>query len=394
MLEAHEIARLQEITTEAELFKQRESLLFEVPLALQASIDTQRSPGEQILADLMKLNGLAKDDPEPIRSWLRNARRLVSNPGHEQSIDALLGRCGSAPAEPTLDWTAVLCVAREPEFEEAAAHVRMGNSVALLAPRGMGGAPLVFALRAYLQKTHPSWAIVLIEATPGHGETETAYQARMEERLSRATSETAERSVAIVHTWSDRDEHLGHQAALGKHLRRRLEARGGFTMLAVGGFVLYRLALGNHQHSVLNDAKHIWLDDLKAGAVRRVLAHLTWSADDHATVEAAGGGHDGVLRALVEARRCTVDWSAAMAHVWEQDLHYVGALTSLAKPGLVEALEALVESTDGLRMRWLRPLSPPFVLFFEGIGRRRGPKTRSYLVPRCDAEREMLEHQL
>lgn len=392
MLERGQITRLQEITTEAELFKDREALLLDVPSTIKARIDTQASPGEQILADLLLLNDLAKaGDVPPLNAWLRNARRQVTNPGHEKYLDGLLG--DAAPA-PTLDWTGVLCVARQPEFEQAAAHVRAGNSVALLAPRGMGGASLVVALKAYLKTHHPTWTVVLIEATPGKGETEADYQARMETRLKRATSQAAERSVAIVHTWSDREEHREHQAALGKHLRRRLEEPGGFTMLAVGGFVLYTLALGNHKHSVLNDAKHIWVDDLKAEALQRVLAHLGWSAADHLVIEEAGGGHDGVLRALIEARMQRPDWPAVEAAVWEKDLHYIEALTRLTRDELVDALEALIETADGLRMRWLRPLSAPFEVFFQGIGRRRGPRTRSYLVPRCAAEIAVLRHSL
>lgn len=391
MLEREQITRLQEITTEAELFKDREALLLDVPSGVQASIDSQKSPGEQVLADLLKLNAVAKaGDDSPLNTWLRNARRLAANPGHQKYLDGLLG--DDAPT-PTLDWTSVLCVARQPEFEQAATHVRAGNSVALLAPRGMGGASLVVALKAYLKANHPSWAVVLVEATPGKGESEAEYQARMETRLKRATSQSAERSVAIVHTWSDREAHRGHQAALGQHLRRRLEEPGGFTMLAVGGFVLYRLALGNHQHSVLNDAKHIWVDDLKAEALKRVLVHLGWPAADHPVVEEAGGGHDGVLRALLEARQTRPDWTAAMSAVWERELHYGIALPKLGS-AFEETLRELVEASDGLRMRLLRPLSAPFVVFFQGIGRRKGPRARSYLVPRCGAEVEVLRFQI
>lgn len=395
MLTRSDAARLQEIIIDAELFKQRDSLLFEVPANVQAHIDSQRSPGEQIAADLKMLNDVAADGhPEPLQTWLRNAHRLIESPRVAGYVKGLCTRLGGAPTTPALNWTEALKIAREPAFREAANHIAAGDSTALLAPRGIGGAPLILALQEWLTEQYPQWSVALIEARPTRGESVDDYQARMAKRLRRSTRTTDERHVALVHTWSNLPAHRDHQAALGQHLRSRLEARAGFSLLAVGGFILYTLALGNHRHSVLNDAQIVWLDDLRLPDLQRLLTHLAWSADDAATIEAAGGGHDGILRAVIEARADAADWQAASAAAWNQELHYRNAFISLSELDLMSVLAALIEDEKGLRMKLLKPMSLPFRLFFEGIGTRKGASMRARLVPRCANEMAQLKHEL
>ena len=118
---------------------------------------------------------------------------------------------------------------------------------------------------------------------------------------------------------------------------------------------------------------------------------------DADSVYAATGGHDRLLRRILEhARRRVdgdeVDWEGAAETAWAEAESYTQIVArAAASRETEEALELWLSSDGILRLRARRPLCPAHQLYFMGLGRIERRGRARHLVFRCAAERALVE---